>query len=87
MKGRGIAGSLEPEQQGSFLCRDDWEVEWFVRMNHTGGPVDVWAVDGIDETELVESPEGYVYVARPVPPQQLTLIRRDLQPEQDVVSP
>ena len=55
----GIAGSRAPEQAGSFVCEDDGQVEWFVRMNNTGGPVDVWAVSGVDRVELHESPEGY----------------------------
>jgi hypothetical protein len=46
------------------LCRDEWEVDWFVRMNNTGGPVDVWAVDRVDEAELMESPEGHHYSRR-----------------------
>jgi hypothetical protein len=46
----------------------------------TGGPVDVWAVDGIDKEELVEAPEGHFYLARPIPPDRLTLVRRDIEP-------
>jgi hypothetical protein len=64
----GIAGSQGPEQQGCFLCRSEWEADWFVRMNNTGGPVDVWAVDGVDEAQLVESPEGYPYLPATIPP-------------------
>jgi hypothetical protein len=76
---RGIAGSMTPEQQGCFVCRDD-EVDWFVEMNNTGGPVDVWAVSGVDEDSLVQSPEGYEYVAAPIPPDRLTLMRIDIGP-------
>jgi hypothetical protein len=72
---RGIAGSDSPEQQGCFLCLDD-EVEWFVGMNNTGGPVDVWAVDGVDPSELRESPEGYFYLPRRIAPAALELVRR-----------
>lgn len=78
---RGIAGSRGPEQPGAFLCESEDEVEWFVRMNNTGGPVDVWAVDGIDEDDLVESPEGYMYLPGTVAPAQLTLIRSDVTGE------
>jgi hypothetical protein len=77
----GIAGSLHPEQEGCFLCRDEGEVDWFVRMNNTGGPVDVWAVDGVDEEDLMESPEGYPYLAAPVSPERISLVRRDIEPE------
>jgi len=78
MSARGIAGSVRPEQLGCFLCRDEWEVDWFVDMNNTGGPVDVWGVDGVDESELVESPEGHYYVATPILAERLTLIRQDI---------
>jgi hypothetical protein len=43
---RGIAGSGTPEAEGIF-CADDSDVGFSVRMNNTGGPVDVWAVTGI----------------------------------------
>ena len=69
---------MRPEQAGCFLCRDQWEVDWFVEMNNTGGRVDVWGVDGVDESELVESPEGHYYVASPILAECLTLIRRDI---------
>jgi hypothetical protein len=77
----GIAGSRRPEADGCFLCVDEWEVDWFVRMNNTGGPVDVWAVESIDEAELIESTEGHYYVPRPIPRDRLSLVRRDLDPE------
>ena len=75
----GIAGSTTPEQQGCFLCRKD-EVEWFVQMNNTGGTVDVWAISDVDEDALVHSPEGYEFVAAPIPPERLTLTRTDIEP-------
>lgn len=78
----GIAGSPDPEQEGCFVCRDEREVDWFIRMNNTGGPIDVWAIEGVDEHELVESPEGYPYLAAPIPPEQIALVRHDIEPEQ-----
>ena len=48
---RGIAGSLRAEQEGCFLASDEGERDWFVRMNNTGGAVDVWEVDG-NEVEI-----------------------------------
>lgn len=77
----GIAGSQRPEQQGCFLCRSEWEADWFVGMNNTGGPVDLWAVEGVDEDELVESPEGFSYLPATIPPDRLTLVRADIPPE------
>ncbi|MFF5076475.1 hypothetical protein ACFY36_05450 [Actinoplanes sp. NPDC000266] len=70
----GIAGSREPEQQGVFLCRDESESSWFVRLNNTGGPVDVWAVDDVDPSQLLTSPEGYAYFPGRIPPSRLALV-------------
>jgi hypothetical protein len=74
----GIAGSVKPEQQGCFLCRDDGDVEFFVGMNNTAGPVDVWAVAGVDEESLLQSPEGFVFIPAPIPADRLKLVRRDV---------
>ena len=49
----GIAGSPVPEQEGCFLAGDEWGTDWFVRMNDTGGPVDVWEVSGVDPESFV----------------------------------
>jgi hypothetical protein len=76
----GIAGSVSPEQEGCFLCRDEREVDWFVRLNNTGGPLDVWAIEDVEEEHLVESPEGYPYLEASIPPEQVVLFRRDIQP-------
>ena len=75
----GIAGSPIPETTGIYLCRDEGEVDWFVRMNNTGGPVDVWAVKGIDPESLTDNGSGFVYVPEKIPAARLMLIRRDLQ--------
>jgi hypothetical protein len=37
----------------------------------------VWSIDGVDEADLMESPEGHFYVPKRIPPQRLTLVRRD----------
>jgi hypothetical protein len=76
---RGIAGSDTPEQEGCFLI-ERHGVDYFVEMNNTSGPVDVWAVREVDESALVESPEGYRYLPARIPPQRLTLVRRDVTP-------
>jgi hypothetical protein len=56
-------------------------MEWFAKtINTTGGPVDVWAVDGVDEKHLVESPEGHSYLPRPIAAHLLTLWRSDCPP-------
>jgi len=78
---RGIAGSRQPEEDGCFLARGEWEADWFVRMNNTGGPVDVWAVDGVRVEQLVPAPNGFVFFPGTVPASSLTLVRRDIPPE------
>ncbi len=79
----GIAGSSRPEQEGCFLTLSEFDCDFFVRMNNTGGPVDVWGVDGVDEAELVESPEGFLYLPEVIPPGRLRLVRRDVPPESE----
>jgi hypothetical protein len=74
----GIAGSTVPEQDGVFLAPDRWTTDYFVGMNNTGGPVDVWEVRGIDPAELVTSPEGYQFLPSVVPPGRLSLLRQDI---------
>ncbi|MCZ2828524.1 hypothetical protein O2W14_06725 [Modestobacter sp. VKM Ac-2986] len=76
----GIAGSPVPEQDGVFLADDEFLVDWFVRMNNTGGPVDVWAVDGVVRVDLEQSPEGYLFQSGTVPADRLWLVRQDVPP-------
>jgi hypothetical protein len=70
----GIAGSSRPEEDGVFLCLGEFDVGFFVRMNNTGGPVDVWAVDGIDEEQLITTDNGFSYFPARIPPHQVTLV-------------
>jgi hypothetical protein len=58
----GIAGSPVPEEDGVFLCRDEFEAGSFVQMNNTGGPVDLWAVADIDEQQFDSALDGAVRV-------------------------
>lgn len=81
----GIAGSSAPEVEGCFLCVDFGEDEWFVRLNNTGGPVDVWEVAGVSREELLISPQGHAYIARAVAPGHLKLLRQDLPPQDRLV--
>ncbi|QBJ95485.1 hypothetical protein ERC79_05560 [Rhodococcus sp. ABRD24] len=74
----GIAGSRLPEQEGCFLAADEFERDWFVRMNSTGGPVDVWEVHGVDAADLVLSPEGHHYLPGVIPIGNVRLAQRDL---------
>jgi hypothetical protein len=76
---QGIAGSRAPEQEGCFVCRSEHDVDFFVRMgNRRVGPVDVWAVDGIDQQDLIESGEGFYYLPATVPPGRVELIRSNV---------
>jgi hypothetical protein len=69
----GIAGSSLPEEDGVFLCRDEFEAGFFVQMNNTGGPVEVWAVAGIGEEQLITSGSGFCYFPARIPRSQVTL--------------
>jgi hypothetical protein len=70
---RGIAGSTAPEADGVFLCRDEFEAGFFVRMNNTGGPVDVWAVSGAFEDQMIGNGSGFFYFPGRIPAGQVTL--------------
>ncbi len=72
----GIAGSSRPEADGIFLCESDFTVDFFVRMNNTGGPVDVWQVDGVDEGALVDNGNGFRYVPGRIPVDRISLVQR-----------
>jgi hypothetical protein len=74
----GIAGSRHPEGEGVFLCRDEGEAQWFIRMNNTGGPADVWAVDDVELADLRDNESGCHYLAARVPPSRVTLVARSL---------
>ncbi|MCP2163006.1 hypothetical protein LX12_004219 [Williamsia serinedens] len=76
----GIAGSRVPQVQGCFLAVGDYECRWFTDMNNTGGPVDVWRVDGVATEMLRTSMEGYQYFPGPIAATQLTLLRTDVPP-------
>lgn len=81
----GIAGSRRPEVDGVFLVEDHFTAEFFVRINNTGGAVDIWAVDDVDPADLVNAGSGFSYVRHRIDPHQLTLhdqglTERDLSP-------
>lgn len=69
----GIAGSRAPEIPGVFICRSRLEVDFFVELNNSGGPVDVWAIDDVSRPALLETASGLVYLPFPVGPEHLTL--------------
>jgi hypothetical protein len=75
---RGIAGSTAPEIDGVFVCRDRFDADFFVRINNTGGPVDVWQIDGVEESELCQSDDGFAYLPSRIAPHRLTLRESDL---------
>ena len=75
---RGIACNLSPDGDGVFLCEDEAEADYFVEMNNTGGPVDVWAVDGVALDDLQVSEYGPYLLPYPIPPSELTLVREDV---------
>jgi hypothetical protein len=77
---RGIAGSCSPEADGCFLVDNEWEVDWFIQMNNTGGDVDVWAIENVDATKLVDNGRGHYYMPGPIARDRLVLVRNDLPP-------
>jgi hypothetical protein len=68
----GIAGSRVPEAEGVFLCQEFY-VGFFVGMNNTGGPVDVWAVSGMFEGQMIDNGSGFCYFPGRIPADQVTL--------------
>lgn len=79
----GIAGSRTPEQPGCFLAQDEHTRDWFIRMNNTGGPVDVWEVADVRWEDLQDSPEGYVFFPGVIGVERLRLLQRHLLPQHD----
>ena len=67
---RGLAGSTAAEEEGVFLCQDQFEARFFVDMNNTGDPVDVWAVTGVRGTgrQASKRPAAILQNARHLPP-------------------
>lgn len=78
---RGIAGSYQAEQEGCFLAADAGERDWFVSMNNTGGPVDVWEVSGVEDSDLVQSPEYHYFRPGVIPTSQIRLVQKGIEPE------
>jgi hypothetical protein len=83
----GIAGSSRPEAGGIFLCSDAFTAEFFVRMNNTGGPVDVWQVGGVDAGELRDNGNGFFYLPGGIAADRVTLVRPDLPTGDDLAAP
>lgn len=61
------------ELDGVFLCRDEFEAAWFVQMNNTSGPVDVWVVTSIKAQQLIDGGSGFDYFPGWIPPSQVAL--------------
>ena len=70
----GIAASEAPKEDGVFLCLH--ESDFFLHINNTGGPVDVWAVNDIDKRQLITTGSGFSYLPTRIPRRQLTLLGR-----------
>lgn len=76
----GIAGSRRPEAEGVFLCRYEEEADFFLRINNTGGPVDLWCVEGVDEALLLDNGHGFLYLPGRIPAARVRLARSDVPP-------
>lgn len=77
----GIAGSRRPEVEGIFVCRGEEEAEFFLQIDNTDGPVDLWSVDGIDEGLLLDNGNGFVYLPARIPAARVRLVRSDVPPQ------
>jgi len=75
---RGLAGSGRPEVDGIFLAPDLGTARWIVRLNNTGGAVDIWSVDGVDPDDLLNFGNGYHHVPYRLGPHRVTLHERAL---------
>ncbi|MFF0095939.1 hypothetical protein ACFYSF_39330 [Streptomyces canus] len=51
------------------------------QINNTGGPVDLWSVDGIDEELLLDNGNGFVYLPGRIPAARVRLVRSDVPPQ------
>jgi hypothetical protein len=74
----GIAGSRTPEVDGCFLAQDEYDVEFYLGFD-TNDLVDVWLVEGIHWTELIESQESFWYYPDKVPRSMISLQRCNLR--------
>jgi hypothetical protein len=83
----GIAGSRQPEVEGCFLAFGEHECRYFVSMNNTGGPVDVWQVDNVDVAEMRTSMQRYSFYAGTISPDLLTLVQTDILAGEALVFP
>lgn len=76
----GIAGSRRPEVEGIFVCPGEETADFFLQINNTGGPVDLWSVDGIDEELLIDNGNGFLYLPGHIPAARVRLVRSDIPP-------
>ncbi|WP_186525949.1 hypothetical protein [Leekyejoonella antrihumi] len=63
-----------------FVCQDESDVDFFARMNNTGGPIDVWEITGIEESQLLTSGSGFCYLPDTIGPERITLVETRAQP-------
>ncbi|MFI0968143.1 hypothetical protein ACH4S8_43380 [Streptomyces sp. NPDC021080] len=78
---RGIAGSRRPEVEGIFVCQGEEAAEFFLQINNTGGSVDLWSVDGVDEGLLLDNGNGFFYLPGRIPAARVRLVRADIPPQ------
>src|SRR5258708_28918478 len=80
-RGAARAGWLcsrrEPTVSGEFGREPgQFQTGFFIGLNNTGGPVDVWAITGIDERQLTEAPNRFRCYPAKIPASQVTLIQQ-----------
>lgn len=73
MSSPGIAGSRSPECEGVFLCENEREVDFFVKMARKRGvAADVWSVN-VDGYWIENGPEGWWIIFETIPPDRVRL--------------
>jgi hypothetical protein len=72
----GVAGSTAPELPAIFLCEDDFDAAFFIRMARQ--PTDVWEVR-VDGFWVENGPDGWWIIDQPVGPDRLRLARKDVR--------
>lgn len=69
----GIAGALEPEQEGVFLVEESG-IDWFAGFGQVK-PVDIWEVDVSDlPADRFDEIDGYLLYRHPISSERVRLV-------------
>ena len=51
-------------------------MDFFLQINNTGGPVDVWQVEGFDADQLVDNGNGFFCLPGRISADRITLVQQ-----------